>query len=255
MAIKESVQTAGITTSVDNFSNEVEATINRSNKIAKIVGSFFLTSNVTFILGAIVLIESILSAPDYLTLVSENRIQVILGVLLELINGIAYVGIAVLMFPIFKHRYESLALGYIGFRVIELMLQIASDICPLALLTLSEEFIRAGAPGSSAYQSLGTLLLAERFWSFQMLNLIFSLSAVVFYVMLYRLPLIPRFISIWGLIGAGLVLVNTVFDMAGLSLGMLGNLGILMLLNELFLGVWLIVKGFIPSALTFQFQK
>jgi hypothetical protein len=223
-----------------------------NRKTARFVGAFFLTSNVTFILGAIVLIESILGAPDYLTLVSDSRTQVILGVLLELVNSIAYVGIAVLMFPILKHRFESLALAYVGFRIIEFILQLAADISPLALLNLSEEFVKAGSPGAASYQALGALLLAERFWAFQMLNLVFGLSALMLYSMLYRANLIPRFISVWGLIGAALVLANSLFDMFGLSLGILGNLGILMLLNEVFLGIWLIVKGFNPSAAAYE---
>jgi hypothetical protein len=72
------------------------------------------------------------------------------------------------------------------------------------------------------------------------------------YSMLYRAKLIPGFISVWGLVGAALVLANTMFDMFGISLGVLGNLGILMLLNEVFLGVWLIVKGFSPSAEAYE---
>jgi hypothetical protein len=220
--------------------------MNTNRKTARIVGALFLTSNVTFILGAAVLIESILGAPDYLILVSANRTQVLLGVLLEIINGIAYVGIAVLMFPILKQRFESIALGYVGFRIVEFVMQIASDISPLSLLTLSEEFVRAGAPEASSFQNLGTLLLAERYWAFQMVSITFGLGALMFYYMLYQSKLIPRFISIWGLIGAAVVLANTMFDMFGLSLA---NLGVLMLLNELFLGVWLIVKGFNASAI------
>jgi hypothetical protein len=76
--------------------------MNTSRKTARIVGALFLFSNVTFILGAVVFIEPILSAADYLSQVSANRAQVILGVLLELINGVAYLGIGVLMFPILK---------------------------------------------------------------------------------------------------------------------------------------------------------
>ena len=210
------------------------------------MGALYLTLNVAFILGAFVFIEPILSASDYLILVSENRTQVVLGVLLELINGVAVVGIAVLMFPILRQRFKSLALGYVGFRIIEFVMVTLTDISMLSLLTLSEEFVRAGAPEASSFQTLGTLLLAERSWAFQMLLIAFGLGALLFYYMLYQLKLIPRFISVWGLIGTTLVLAKIMFDMFGLSLV---DLGVLMLLNELFLGVWLIVKGFNPSAI------
>ena len=214
-------------------------------KTATLVGSAYLFSNITFIVGTIVMVESILGSPDYLNLMSASRAQVVLGVLLSFANGLAYVGITVLLFPILKPRFESLALAYVGFRVVEFITQILADVSPLALLTLAGDIGKVGA-----MQELGTLLLAERFWAFQMLNLIFSLSALLLYVMLLRSRLIPGFISIWGLIAAVLVLFNTVLGWfnpdLGETLGMVT--GLPMLLNEVFLGIWLIVRGFNPSA-------
>ena len=212
---------------------------------ATLVGSAYLFSNLTFILGAIVMVESLLSSPNYLSLISAGRAQIVLGVLLSFANGLAYVGIAVLLFPILRLRFESLALAYVGFRMVEFFTQIMADISPLVLLTLAGDTSLTGV-----MQEMGTLLLAERFWAFQMLNLIFGLSAVLLYAMLLRSQLIPGFISIWGLIAAALVLFNTVLGWfspeLGEALGMIT--GLPMLLNEVFLGIWLIVRGFSPSA-------
>jgi hypothetical protein len=220
--------------------------MNTSNKTAMMVGALFLLSNVTFILGAMVFVEPILGASDYLNLASANRAQVVFGVLLELINGVAYIGIGVLMFPVLRPRFESMALGYVGFRVVEFVMQTLSGLSPLSLVTLSEEFVRAGAPAASSFQALGSSLLAERYWAFQMVSITLVLGALLFYTMLYRSKLVPRFISIWGLLGAVAVLVNAILDMLGLPPG---NLGVIMLLNELFLGIWLIVKGFNAPAI------
>ncbi|RPJ21087.1 MAG: DUF4386 domain-containing protein [Chloroflexi bacterium] len=218
-------------------------------KTATLVGSAFLFSNITFILGAIVMVESILGSLDYLSLISASRAQVMLGVLLSFANGLAYVGIATLLFPILRSRFESLALAYVGFRVVEFFTQILADISPLALFTLAGDTNQTGTA-----QGLGALLLAERFWAFQMLNLIFSLSALLLYAMLFRSRLIPGFISIWGLIAAALVLFNTVLGWfnpdLGETLGMVTGLS--MLLNEVFLGIWLIVRGFNPSTPTIE---
>ena len=221
-------------------------------KTATLVGLAYLFSNITFILGAIVMVESILGSPDYLSLISANRAQLILGVLLSFANGLAYIGIAVLLFPLLKLRFESLALAYVGFRVVEFITQIVADVSPLALLTLAGDTGQAGT-----VQGLGALLLAERFWAFQMLNLIFSLSALLLYAITLRSRLIPGFISIWGLIAAALVLINTVLGWfrpeLGESLGMIT--GLPMLMNEVFLGIWLIVRGFNQPATAFEPAK
>lgn len=213
-------------------------------RTATLVGLGYLFSNITFILGAIMMVESVLGSPDYLNLISASKAQVVLGVLLSFANGLAYVGIATLLFPILRPRFESLALAYVGFRVVEFITQILADISPLALLTLVGDIDQAGR-----VQGLGALLLAERFWAFQMLNLIFSFSALLLYFMLFRAKLIPRFISIWGLIAAALVLFNTVLGWFNPNLGeTLGMVtGLPMLLNEVFLGIWLIVRGFNQS--------
>jgi hypothetical protein len=224
--------------------------MNTRNGTARSVGAFFLFSNVTFILGALVLVEPILGAPDYLTLVSENRTTVILGVLLELANSVAYLGIAALMFAVLRRRFESGAIGYVGFRVIEFVMQALSSLGALSLVTLSEGFVGAGTAEASAFEAAGTVLLAQRYWAFQMVSLTLPLGVLLLYPMLYRSKLIPRFISVWGVIGALTVLTTTMLDIFALEVGPVIGLilGLPMLSNELFLGVWLIAKGFSPSA-------
>jgi hypothetical protein len=75
-------------------------------KTAGIVGALFLIAMAASLFGATI-IESILSSSDYFTAVSENKLLLLMGVLLELINGISVVGIAVLMFPLLKKQNES----------------------------------------------------------------------------------------------------------------------------------------------------
>jgi hypothetical protein len=219
-----------------------------SRRTATLVGSLFLVSNATFLFGAFFLVEPILSSPDYLTLVSASRAQVVLGALLEFSNGIAYLGIAILVFPLLNPRFRSLALGYVGFRIIEFVMQTLSDISPLALVSISEEFVRTGGVDAASYQAMGTLLISQRFWAFQMVTISLVLGAWIFYSMLYRSKLIPRFLSIWGLVGATSVFLIFLLDAFGIPQGPVGVLSLLMLSNELFLGVWLIVKGFDSAA-------
>ncbi|MCA9908088.1 MAG: DUF4386 domain-containing protein [Anaerolineae bacterium] len=219
--------------------------MNSNRTTAILVGAGFLISNITFILGAGALLEPLLSSPDTLAAIAAARSQVVLGVLLELINGLAYIGIGVLMFPILRRRHESMALGYFGFRILEFVAQMAAGLSPLILVSLGLDFASASAADAASLQTAGAVLLAERAWAFHLVSLTFGLGALLFYIMLYRTKLIPRFISIWGLVGALAVLANAVLEMFGFAPG---NLGILMLLNEVFLGLWLIVKGFNASA-------
>ena len=120
--------------------------MNTSRKIAVIVGALFLIAMVTSLLGG-GLLESILDVPDYLINVSANTTQVSIGILLELINAIAVVGIGVMMFTILKQHSESMALGYVGFRVIESVFLIVAAIIPLSLINAQIDSEAMRRPG------------------------------------------------------------------------------------------------------------
>ena len=124
-----------------------------NRKTAIIVGVLFITATVAGVLSLV--LSGPRSAPDYLISISANETQVIIEGLLMLIMGFAVAGIGIWMFPIFKKQNEALALGYAGFRIIEGVLFIVSVVSLLSLLTLSQEFVKAGAPDASSFQTLG----------------------------------------------------------------------------------------------------
>ena len=222
-----------------------------TNKTARIVGALFLTAMVGSLVGGIVFVEPFLTAPDYLIAISENEARVIIGVFLELINGIAVLGIGVLMFPILKQHDEHIALGYLGLRTIEAVFCCVIVISPLSLITLSQEYVKAGALDASYYQAAGALSIAERASVAGLLIPVFlGLGALLFYRALYQFKLLPRFISIWGLVGAALILALNVLLTFGVEVGSIGMiLALPIISNEIFLGIWLIAKGFNPSAI------
>ena len=216
---------------------------------ARIVGALFLIAMVTSLGGGIWL-ESLISAPDYLVTVSANQTQVIIGVLLELINGLCVIGIAVGFFPLFKKHNEALALGYVALRIVEAVIAVAALISPLALIALSQEFARMGAADASSFQAVGTSFLAVReSLAGQVMGIVFCLAALVLYYLLYQTKLVPRFISIWGFLAVLLVLIWNLLELFGISVAIGMVLALPMILNEIFLALWLIVRGFEPSVL------
>lgn len=162
--------------------------------------------------------------------------------MLELVNAVAYLGIVALVYPIFKQRSEPMALLYLGFRIVEFVMQMLSDLSPLLLLTASENFTNSNSVNPDTFEVLSSTLLALRFWSNQMVFITYGLGAIIFYYISYQLKIFPRFLSVWGIIGAPLVLINVLFDSCNINLGV--DLGLVMGLNEIILGIWLIVKGF-----------
>jgi len=224
--------------------------MNSNRKTAIIVGVLLLTATATFMIGDSLLIDSILDDPDYLITVSENRTRVIIGVLISFIDGIAIIGIAVFMFPILKKHNEPIALGYVGFRIVEFAIIIAYLIAPLLLIDLSQEYVKAGDPDASYFQTSGTLYLAVRYWTLQMIYIFNFLAGLMLAYLLYKSKLIPRFLSVLGLIGYALLLPGTLLYIFG-HIDMLGEVIVFIpgALFELLLPIWLFVKGFNSSAI------
>jgi len=79
----------------------------------------------------------------------------------------------------------------------------------------------------------------------------FTLGALMYYYIFYRSKLIPRWLSGWGFIAAALSLSQALSVLFGeeafSTISILLNIPILV--NEIVLAVWLIVKGFDPSAI------
>lgn len=226
--------------------------MNTYRKTAITVGILFIACTVASILGPS-LISSILNSPDYLNQLAGNSNQVIIAALLEFIWAATGAGIAIGLYPLLKKYNGALALGSVCFRVVENVFVLIGTLGMLSLLTLSQEFIAAGASGASSFQTLGTLLLALRDWQFHVISgLAFFLGTLMYYIILYKSKLIPRWLSGWGILGVVLSLAATVLASFTRDLGMASvntYLSATIGLQEMVFAVWLIVKGFNPSAI------
>jgi hypothetical protein len=215
-------------------------------KTAIIVGVFFIIATVAYSLGT-VLLDPILRDSDYLTKVFENENQVMLGSFLVLIDSVAVAGIGIAIFPILKKYNEAFALGYAGARISEGILFTVNVIFILTLLTLGQEFVNAGAPNDSYYQTFGTILLAAGDWAFLLgFGLAFTLSALIINFVLYQTKLVPRWLSVWGFLGAALLWVYYLLNPLGINF--IEILFLPIAVQEMVFAVYLIVKGFnLPS--------
>lgn len=208
---------------------------------ATFVGILFIVGTFSGILSA-VFTSSIFSDPNYLVKIAENVGQVRLGAAFVLLMGFSLAMVPVMMFPIFKEKNEALALGAVVFRgPVEAVLYILTVISWLMLITLGKEFVAAGTPVDSHFQNFGAVLVQSGTQINQILEISFSLGALMFYTLFYQTRLIPRWLSLWGLVGAVLYHIAGWTDLFGIDMGVLI---FPLALQEMVMAVWLIVKGF-----------
>jgi len=152
--------------------------------------------------------------------ITNNKI---LGVITDIISGLAVIGIPLLMFPLFNTtKNKTLNYAYLFSRFLEGILMIIGGIF---ILDPSLEPFR-----ESIYSNIHIYF--------------FILGALFFYVLSYRTQVIPKFISIWGMIATLILLIITILRLFDINSTILDTLLVPMILNEIFLAIWLIIKGF-----------
>jgi len=211
----------------------------------------FVITYITAIPAALDLYVPVLDDPRYIVGGGGADNRVALGALLELILIIANIGTAVVLFPILKRVNEILALGYVTARVVECVFIAVGILSVLTLVTLRQE-AAAGADAGSLV-AVGMSLVALHNWTF-LLGPGFFVgvgNGLILGYLMYTSALVPRAMAMLGLIGGPLIIASGV----GVLLGVIeaGSLwqGIATIPEffwELSLGIWLIVRGFNPSA-------
>lgn len=187
---------------------------------------------------------------------ASHKGQLIAWALLNLLEVVAVAGVAYLLYPILLRVADTslkkgLALWYLGSRITESAIYVVAVVATWAFLPLSREFVAAGAPAASHFQTTGTILRTTQDLALTMAQSVFAIGAAMLYYLLLRGRLVPRWLSLWGLGAAPL------FVIASLSLLWTGNpnsalanvLFAPLALQEMVLAVWLIVKGFDGPAL------
>jgi hypothetical protein len=213
---------------------------------AIMAGVLFIIGTVAGALSSVLVIED----PGYLIKISASANQITRGSFFQFIMAAAYVGIAISLYPILRKYNETLAFGFACFRIIAGAFLFIGVVSLQLLLSLSQEFVKAGAPASSYFQTLGGLFrLGRDSMNHVAMILAVSLGGLLFYYMLFKIKLVPRWLSAWGLVGTILTIVASLllmFRLIGLVTPVYLALNVPMALLEIVLALWLIVKGFNP---------
>jgi hypothetical protein len=214
-----------------------------------VIAALFLVTAAASIPGAFVL-DSILNASNYLAQIFPNKGAIELGVLMWSINNIGIVFIAVFAFGVLRKSDEALAVGYLASRIIEGTIMMVGIAATLLLIPLSQEFLQAGAPQGSWFLTLGDILKQAKFFGLTGLSLpILGLGGLLFTWMLFRFRLVPRGISVVGLIGYAVVLLGSIAGWFGLIDVAPGGNGTIFALpvatfEIILLPFWLLFRGF-----------
>jgi Domain of unknown function (DUF4386) len=215
--------------------------LNSYRKTAITVGVIYLAGMVVGI-GGNVLIQSILGAPDPLATLSANSMLVAAGAMLWLLAVAGDAAHGILMFPILRRSSERVAFGYFGARIMDATFVGIMALFILLQIPLGSEYVKAGAPDTSYLRQMSAVLTQAQLYAYHFGMITVGFAGLMLNYVLYRAQLLPRVLGLWGLGGYAVILCGSVLEALGFNLMLIHTLpgG----LWEVFIGGWLIVRGF-----------
>lgn len=219
--------------------------MNTYKTTARVVGIVYLAGFVVGLSGN-GLIQSILGAPNHLSTVSANSMALTIGAILWLMAVIGDAAHGVLMFPLLKQHSERMAYGYLAARIVDAVFIAIMVIFILLQIPLGSEYMKATASDSLYFQTLSTISVQASRYAYQIGMSALGISGLILNYSLYKTKLVPRPLAIWGLVGYAIIFFGMLSETMGSGLELVSSIpgG----LWEVFMGVWLIAKGFNSSA-------
>lgn len=196
-------------------------------------------------LAATACFGSSLKDTDLLSSIASHQDRILTGALFELIGAFASAAIAISLYPVLRKHAPAMALGSVGFRLIEGTFYALAAVSVLVLVALAGDAASGSAATSAA-------VMRELHESAGLAGILaFYVGGSLYYLIFYRSQLIPRWLSVWGLVGTALGAVAAVlvlFQTLTLLSGVHTVLNVPIGLQELVLAVWLLRKGFAAGA-------
>ena len=218
---------------------------------ATTAGILYITGTVAGVLSKGVLIAPVRDADDPFAASAQHSGAVVTAALLVLVMGLSLAFVPVVLFPVLRRVDEVLAIGYLIIRgAVETTCYVLAAISWLLLLPLGAAMSAGPGTASQAGVRLGSLLV-DAVDVGAVTALVFCLGGVMFYLLLYRSRIVPRWIVLWGLVAIPFYVAAyllAMYAVIGADSAAQNLLVIPLGLQEMVLAVWMIARGFRPPA-------
>jgi hypothetical protein len=218
-------------------------TKNSVNKTSRILGVAFLLQFVTSFSNGVFLQPALIVPDDIhetMLKIANNPSLMRASILLDVLTALGIIFLGAMLFVSLRHQNEKMALTGLGFYILEAALLAASRSEAFSLLRISQEYVSAGQP---AYlQTMADLALESMDFVGSTLHMLaFCLGAILFYYLLDRSGLVPRVLSLWGLVTVLPLLIATLFGIFDYQVPFVVALPYVPF--EFVIGVWILVRG------------
>lgn len=211
--------------------------------VSRIAGSAFLFQFITSFSGGMFLKPSWFVQDDMAaTMLKTAAAPVLLraNMFLDMLTALGVIFLGAMLFIILRKQNEKAALTAMGFYFLEAALLAASRMNAFSLLIYSREYALTGQPANLLYLGQAAVESME-FVGGTLHMLAFCPGAILFYFLLDKARLVPRWMSLWGLITMVPLFFGTLSQVFGHTIPFLFYIPYVPF--ELVIGLWILIKG------------
>jgi hypothetical protein len=217
--------------------------MNATKERSRVLGIAFLIQSIVPIIANTIFLGPLVIADDIrqtMANLAGHPDQLRIGVFAEMITALGIIFLGVVLYQTLRKENGILALTGLSFYILEAVLVIASRSNGLYLLAMSRDFLAASQPES--IMPVAGMLMTSMSFNYSAAMLAFAAGAPLFYFLLYRSRLVPRWMSMWGLVTAICpCLVATVASLFGYHFPFWFYIPYIPF--EFVIGFWILFKG------------
>jgi hypothetical protein len=216
-----------------------------NSKHAKITGWFFIIAAISSIVG-LKLYDPILNNDNFLISAANHYNKVVFGAINELILCVSAIGTGIMLFPVLKRYNESMALGYLSFRLLEVVFIIIGTVSILTALSVSENYANGVISNKDHAQNLMLTFIGVHKWAFILgPNFMLAINTFLYSYVFFKSDVVPKNLARFGISAAVFIMIAAVLEMYAV-IEQISIWGILLALPialyEMTLAIYLILK-------------
>ena len=184
--------------------------------IYRLLGAVFLAQAVLPLIGGLAFQSLEVKGDVAATMrsVAGNIPIVWTSVLIWMVAAICVIILGIVLYQIVSRRDKTAAMVACSMYLLEAILAITGQVCVFALSKLSQVYV---AGGSAGLVDIGNALLTGRHFAGEMAMIPFGIGAIIFYTLLMKEGVIPKWLAIWGLVTAPLIMIGVPLTTFGVA--------------------------------------
>lgn len=216
--------------------------MNGNHGVSRLLGLAFVVQFVTSFASGVFL-KSTWFVPDDMGAtmlgIAANPLLLRANGFVDVLTALGVIFLGAVLYVTLRNQSTQIALTALGFYILEAALLAVSRMEGFALLLYSEAY--------AAGQSAELLLLGQvaydtmEFAGNTLHMLAFCAGALLFYILLDRSRLVPRWLSLWGVIALLPLLTGTITQIFGYTIPFYFYVPYVPF--ELVIGVWILIRG------------